>query len=519
MALNSATIKSIQDIMRKDAGVDGDAQRLGQLTWLFFLKIFDDREQEWEITVKKYRSPIPEELRWRNWAADTEGLTGDGLLDFINNKLFPSLKGLSPEASPRHRVIHDVFEDAYQYMKNGTLVRQVINKINESLDFNRSEDRHIFGDLYEQILKDLQSAGNAGEYYTPRAVTQFMVDMINPQLGETVLDPACGTGGFLTCAIDHLRKQVKTPDEEELLQRSVLGIEKKPLPHLLCVTNMLLHGIDVPTNVRHDNTLARPLASYGPKDRVDCIITNPPFGGMEEDGIETNFPQKFRTRETADLFLVLILTLLKDGGRGAIVLPDGTLFGEGVKTTIKEKLLAECNLHTIVRLPNGVFSPYTGIKTNLLFFTKGSPTKEIWYYEHPYPPGAKSYNKTKPIRIEEFDLEKGWWFGEQPKKKGKAKKESGAKTTAARGLFEDGETPAESLFTNRVESPQAWRVSIEQIQANGYNLDIKNPHDSSEAHADPDELLADYQILMAELQKTRDRLKDELFQALEGSTR
>ncbi len=237
---------------------------------------------------------------------------------------------------------------------------------------------------------------------------------------------------------------------------------------------MLLHGIDVPTNVRHDNTLARPLASYGPKDRVHCIITNPPFGGMEEDGIETNFPQKFRTRETADLFLVLILTLLKDGGRGAIVLPDGTLFGEGVKTTIKEKLLAECNLHTIVRLPNGVFSPYTGIKTNLLFFTKGSPTKEIWYYEHPYPPGAKSYSKTKPIRIEEFDQEKAWWFGEQPKKKGKAKKESGAKATAARGLFEDGETPAESLLTNRVESPQAWRVSIEQIQANGYNLDIKN---------------------------------------------
>ena len=321
MALNSATIKSIQDIMRKDAGVDGDAQRLGQLTWLLFLKIFDDREQEWEITVKKYRSPIPEELRWRNWAADTEGLTGDGLLDFIN-------------------------------------------KINESLDFNRSEDRHIFGDVYEQILKDLQSAGNAGEYYTPRAVTQFMVDMINPQLGETVLDPACGTGGFLTCTIDNLRKQVKTPDDEELLQRSVQGIEKKPLPHLLCVTNMLLHGIDVPTNVRRDNTLARPLASYGPKDRVDCIITNPPFG-------------------------------------------------EGVKTTIKEKLLAECNLHTIVRLPNGVFSPYTGIKTNLLFFIKGSPTKEIWYYEHPYPPGAKSYNKTKPIRIEEFETEKAWWFGEE----------------------------------------------------------------------------------------------------------
>jgi len=316
------------------------------------------------------------------------------------------------------------------------------------------EDCHVFGDLYEQILKDLQSAGNAGEYYTPRAVTQFMVDMVNPQLGETVLDPACGTGGFLSCAIDHLRKQVKTPDDEELLQRSVQGIEKKPLPHLLCVTNMLLHGIDVPTNVRHDNTLAKPLASYGPKDRVDCIITNPPFGGMEEDGIETNFPQKFRTRETADLFLVLIMTVLKDGGRGAIVLPDGTLFGEGVKTTIKEKLLTECNLHTIVRLPNGVFAPYTGIKTNLLFFTKGSPTKEIWYYEHPYPPSAKSYNKTKPIRIDEFDVEKAWWFGGEgaapaKPKKGKAKKESGASATANRSLFQESDTPIESFLKSQ----------------------------------------------------------------------
>ena len=365
-------------------------------------------------------------------------------------------------------------------MKNGTLLRQVINRLNESLDFNRLEDRHVFGDLYEQILKDLQSAGNAGEYYTPRAVTQFMVDMVNPQLGEKVLDPACGTGGFLTCAIKHLRKQVKTPDDEELLQRSVLGIEKKPLPHLLCVTNMLLHGIDVPTNIRHDNTLSKPLASYVPRDRVDAIITNPPFGGMEEDGIETNFPQKFRTRETADLFLVLILTLLKDGGRGAIVLPDGTLFGEGVKTTIKEKLLTECNLHTIVRLPNGVFSPYTGIKTNLLFFTKGEPTKEIWFYEHPYPPGAKSYNKTKPIRIEEFDLEKKWW-------------------------------------QKRKETEQAWKVPFEQVQAAGYNLDIKNPHDTSVAHTDPDELLADYQLLMTDLQQTRDRLKDELFAALQGT--
>lgn len=478
--LNSATIKSIQDMMRKDVGVDGDAQRIGQLTWMLFLKIYDDREQEWELSEKKYRSPIPEKLRWRNWAADPEGLTGDDLLEFVNNELFRTLKNLSSD-SPRHKVIHDVFEDAYQYMKSGTLLRQVLNKLNESLDFNRSEDRHVFGDLYEQILKDLQSAGNAGEYYTPRAVTQFMVDMVNPKLGETVLDPACGTGGFLTCTIEHLRKQAKTADDEDLLQRSVQGVEKKPLPHLLCVTNMLLHGIDTPTNIRHDNTLARPLRDYGPKDRVDCIITNPPFGGMEEDGIEQNFPSSFRTRETADLFLVLIMNLLKPGGRAAIVLPDGTLFGEGVKTKIKEELLAECRLHTIVRLPNGVFSPYTGIKTNLLFFTKGEPTKEIWFYEHPYPAGAKSYNKTKPIRIEEFDTEKKWW-------------------------------------KKRKESEQAWKVPVEQIQSSGYNLDIKNPHDSGDSHADPDELLVEYQQLMTDLQQTRDRLKDELFRALGGST-
>ncbi len=487
--LNSATIKSIQDIMRKDAAVDGDAQRLGQLTWLFFLKIFDDREQEWEITVKRYKSPIPEELRWRNWAANTEGLTGDGLLNFVNNKLFATLKSLSPDTSPRHRVIHDVFEDAYQYMKNGTLLRQVINKINESLDFNRSEDRHVFSDLYEQILKDLQGAGNAGEYYTPRAVTQFMVDMVNPLLGERVLDPACGTGGFLTCSIEHMRNQVKTPDDEGLLQKSVLGVEKKPLPHLLCVTNMLLHGIDVPTNIRHDNTLAKPLASYGPKDRVDCVITNPPFGGMEEDGIENNFPAKFRTRETADLFLVLIMSLLKDGGRGAIVLPDGTLFGEGIKTTIKEKLLTECNLHTIVRLPNGVFAPYTGIKTNLLFFTKGEPTKEVWYYEHPYPAGVKSYNKTKPIRIEEFEAEKKWWT--KLDKKG--------------------------AFSKRKENELAWRVSIEQIQASNYNLDIKNPHNSDVGPGDVDVLLPEYEKLIAQVAATRDKLKAQLMESLLGS--
>jgi len=479
----STTIKTIQDIMRKDVGVDGDAQRIGQLVWMLFLKIFDDKESEWEMMEARYRSPIPERLRWRKWAADPEGMTGNELLEFCNNELFPQLKELSLGGNGRSRafVVRSVFEDAYQYMKSGTLLRQVINKLNEAIDFNDSQNRHLLGDMYEQILRDLQSAGNAGEYYTPRAVTQFMVEMVDPQLGDTVLDPACGTGGFLTCAIEHIRRNyVKTPEDEQTLQASVRGVEKKPLPHLLCTTNMLLHGLDIPSNVRHDNTLARPLRDYGPKDRVDVIVTNPPFGGMEEDGIESNFPKTFQTRETADLFLLLIMHVLKPGGRAAIVLPDGTLFGEGVKTRIKERLLDECNLHTVVRLPNGVFSPYTGIKTNLLFFTKGERTKQVWYYEHPYPAGVKSYNKTKPIRIEEFAAEKKWW-------------------------------------KRRKENEQAWKVPVDQIKAGGFNLDIKNPHDASDAHGDPEELMAGYRELLGDIQQTRDALKRELMAALGGS--
>ncbi|MTJ18639.1 MULTISPECIES: class I SAM-dependent DNA methyltransferase [unclassified Dolichospermum] len=476
----STTIKTIQDIMRKDAGVDGDAQRISQLVWMIFLKIFDDREEEYELLDDHYHSPIPEALRWRNWATDSEGMTGDTLLDFVDNVLFKTLKDANTyqDKNPRGFVIKAVFEDAYNYMKNGTLIRQVINKLNE-IDFNSSQDRHLFGDIYEQILRDLQSAGNAGEYYTPRAVTQFMVDMIDPKLGERILDPACGTGGFLTCALEHIKnKYVKTSDDSEKLHKLIRGVEKKPLPHLLCMTNMLLHGVEVPA-ISHDNTLSRPLRDYKPSDRVNVIITNPPFGGMEEDGIESGFPATFRTKETADLFLLLISHLLQDGGRGGIVLPDGTLFGEGVKTRIKEKLLEECNLHTIVRLPNGVFSPYTGIKTNLLFFTKGEATQEIWYYEHPYPPGYKSYSKTKPIRIEEFAPEKAWWH-------------------------------------NRIESEFAWKVPIQVIKDNGYNLDIKNPHTVDFEHRDVAEMLEEYASLLDDLGETRNSLKQELMTALGG---
>jgi type I restriction enzyme M protein len=482
----SNLVKTIQDIMRKDAGTYGDAQRLEQLGWMLFLKIFDDRETQLELLQDDYRSPLVAHLRWRNWATDAEGITGDALLDFINNTLLQKLKVLTG-GGRMHTLIRTVFEDANNYMKNGTLMRQVINKIND-IDFNASDDRHMFGDIYEKLLKDLQSAGNAGEFYTPRAVTQFIVEQVNPKLGETILDPACGTGGFLVCAIEHLRKQAKTEDDEHLIQDCFSGIEKKHLPHVLCMTNLMLHGIDVPSNVRHDNTLARPLRDWSPKERVDVIVTNPPFGGMEEDGIESNYPSEFRTRETADLFLVLIMKILKAGGRAGLVLPDGTLFGEGVKTRIKEALLTECNLHTIVRLPNGVFNPYTGIRTNLLFFTKGTPTKEVWYYEHPYPEGAKSYNKGKPIRIEEFEAERAWWGNEA-----------------------DG-------FKTRVENEQAWRVSIDQIKAGNFNLDLKNPHRPDEGLGDVDHLLPEYEKLLVQIASTRSKLKQELHRALTAST-
>jgi type I restriction enzyme M protein len=478
----SNLVKTIQDIMRKDAGTYGDAQRLEQLGWMLFLKIFDDREKEVELLRDHYKSPLPSHLRWSAWAANDEGMTGDGLLDFVNNTLLPKLKALTGGADKISALIRMTFEDANNYMKNGTLMRQVINKIN-GIDFNASEDRHLFGDIYEKLLKDLQAAGNAGEFYTPRAVTQFIVEQIDPNLNkrETILDPACGTGGFLTCVIEHLRKQAKTEDDERYIQECFAGIEKKHLPHVLCMTNLMLHGIDVPSNVRHDNTLARPLRDWSPRERVDVIVTNPPFGGMEEDGVESNFPSEFRTRETADLFLVLIMKLLKSGGRAGLVLPDGTLFGEGVKTRIKEALLTECNLHTIVRLPNGVFSPYTGIRTNLLFFTKGEPTTEVWYYEHPYPEGAKSYNKTKPIRIEEFAPERKWW-------------------------------------KHRVENEHAWRVPIESIKADNFKLDLKNPHQTDDGPGDVDHLLPEYEKLLAKIAETRAALKKELHHALIAAT-
>jgi type I restriction enzyme M protein len=482
----SGIIKSIQDIMRKDAGVDGDAQRIGQMVWMFFLKIYDDREAELEIVEDDYTSPLPTHLRWRSWAANKEGLTGEGLAEFVNLQLFPKLKTLVPppgDLGRKAQVVRDVFEDANNFMKNGTLIRQVINKINE-IDFNSREDRHTFGEIYEQILKDLQSAGNAGEFYTPRAVTKFIINRLNPKLDEIVFDPACGTGGFLSCAVEHKRKLVNSPSDEETLRRTIQGVEKKALPHMLCVTNMILNGIDTPSGIKHGNTLSKPYRDYGDRDRVHVIATNPPFGGMEEDGIENNFPSHLRTRETADLFMALIIKLLRAHGRAAVVLPDGFLFGEGTKSTLKQQLLEECNLHTLVRLPNGVFAPYTGIKTNILFFTKGVPTKDIWFYEHPYPDGVTSYNKTKPMQFDEFQTEQEWW-GEEA----------------------DG-------FKARKPTPQAWKVSAEEIAANGYNLDRKNPHQAATIDHDPEKLLIAYGETQDAIQSLRDKLKTILSEAL-----
>ena len=434
----SNIIKSLQNIMWKDPGVSGDAQRLEQLGWMITLKIIDDKEAELELLNDDYVSVIPSELQWRNWASDSEGITGDTMKDFIDSKLFPGLQNLDiSDGNKRAILIRDIFAGTNNYMKNGTIIRQVVNKLNE-IDFNASEDRHTFGDIYESLLRDLQSAGNYGEFYTPRAVTEIMTEIINPRLGEKVLDPACGTGGFLTSAIENIRKQdVHSVEDLKTLEETIRGQELKPLPFMLCVTNLILHDIEIP-NIINGDSLNREYTSIVEKDRVDVILANPPFGASVSDGVETNYPAQFRTTESADLFLLLMIRYLRDGGRAAIVLPDGSLTGDGVKQRIRQEFLEQCNVHTIVRLPNSVFQPYASVATNLLFFTKGEPTKEIFYWEHKLPEGQKSYSKTKPIQKKEFDSLKAWW-------------------------------------NNRSENEQAWKVGIDVLKNNGFNLDIKNP--------------------------------------------
>lgn len=460
--------------MRQDKGLNGDAQRIEQLGWMLFLKIFDDKDIEMELLQDEYTSPIPSELQWRNWAKDDEGITGDELLNFVDNELFPTLKALpSAATNKRALLIKEVFEGNNNYMKSGTLIRQVINKLDE-IDFNSSEDKHLFGEIYETILKELQSAGHSGEFYTPRAITQFITQMVDPKLGETVFDPACGTGGFLVNAIEHIRKnEVKSIEDRLTLQKSIKGIELKPLPHMLALTNLILHDIEIP-DIVYDDALSRELTSITQKDRVDCILANPPFGGNVSDGMETNFPSNYRTKESADLFLILMIQYLKNNGRAGIVLPDGSLTGDGVKARIREKLLTDCNLHTIVRLPNSVFQPYASVATNLLFFTKGTSTKEIWYYEHKLPEGQKAYSKTKPIKLSEFDILKEWW-------------------------------------KDREENEQAWKVDIKTIKDSGFNLDIKNPYKEEEEEIyTSSELLDMLHQSFEKSDKLVNKLKEEL---------
>lgn len=448
----SGIVKSARKIMRQDTGTGSDELRILQLGWMLFLKIFSDKDKELELLQDDYTSPIPAELHWDVWAGNDEGMTGDELLQFVDRKLFPTLSNLDlSTANKRTLLVHEVFDNNYNYMKSGIHLRQVINKLNE-IDFNNSKDKHVFGQIYESFLGELQSAGTLGEFYTPRAITELMTELTDPKAGEQVLDPACGTGGFLTAVIEHLKAKASSVAEREAIQHNVKGWEYKPLPYMLANTNLILHDINLP-NIRYGDSLERPLSEYKQSDRVDVIIANPPFGGVVSNNNESNFPQTYRTKESADLFLILMMHLLKDGGRAAIVLPDGSLTGDGVKQRIRQKLLEDCNLHTIIRLPNSVFQPYASVATNLLFFTKGEPTQNIWYWQHTLPEGQKSYSKTKQIQLSEFNNLKQWWH-------------------------------------QREENEQAWQVSIETIAANGYNLDIKNPHQTDE-----EEQLTSSQIL------------------------
>ncbi len=424
MALNNF-VKSIRNIMRNDAGINGDAQRIEQIAWMLFLKVYDEKENDWEFDDENYTSFIPENCRWRNWAKDNgdgEALTADKLLDFVNNTLFPTLKGLTvtPETPMRSAIVRTTFEDANQYMKDGVLLRQVINVIDQ-LDLGDYEESHAFGEIYESILKEMQSAGSAGEFYTPRALTDFMANIIDPKIGEKMADFACGTGGFITSWLKALEKKVKTVEDQEEYLKSIYGIEKKQFPYMLCVTNMLLHGIDSP-HVMHDNSLTKDVLNYTDEDKFDVILMNPPYGGNEKNDTKQHFPSDLRSSETADLFMVLIMYRLANGGRAAVILPDGFLFGtDNAKLAIKEKLLREFNLHTIIRLPGSIFAPYTSIATNIIFFNKekaegaeeGFCTKNTWFYRLDMPEGYKHFSKTKPMRAEHCQPIIDWWNNRQ----------------------------------------------------------------------------------------------------------
>lgn len=442
MASVDGVIKSARTIMRQDTGTASDELRILQLGWMIFLKVLCEKEQELELLDDSYVPSVPSQLSWTTWASDREGLTGQELIDFVDRTLFPDLASINSASNPgRAALVREVFSNSFNYMKSGIHLRQVINKLNE-IDFNRSKDKQVFGVIYEKFLAGLQSAGTLGEFYTPRGVTRFMAEMVDPALGQKVLDPACGTGGFLVEVVELLKEKSTSVKEREALSDDVVGWEYKPLPYLLANTNLILHDINLP-RIKSQDSLARPLVDYTEKDRVDVVLANPPFGGVVSNNNEKNFPSDLRSKESADLFLLIILRVLKVGGKAAIVLPDGSLSGDGVKARIRKKLLKECNVHTIIRLPNSVFKPYATVATNIVFLEKGEPTKHIWFYEHKCPPGLKSYSKTRPIQYEEFSAIRAWW-------------------------------------DERSISESAWMLSAEEIRRRSYDLDVKNPSARSE---------------------------------------
>lgn len=484
-------VKRLRDIMRNDAGINGDAQRIEQIAWMLFLKVYDAKEQDWEWDDEEYQSIIPEECRWQNWAQDDKSgtaMTGDKLLNFVNNKLFPTLKNLPVDASTpiKKAIVQTTFADANNYMKDGVLLRQVINVIDE-LDFSDYEESHAFGEIYETILKELQSAGSAGEFYTPRAVTDFMAQVIQPRIGETMADFACGTGGFIVSWLKELRKLVNTTEDEEAYSNSIYGIEKKQFPYMLCVTNLLLHGLDVP-QVYHSNTLLHDVLDYTESDKVDVILMNPPYGGSEKADVKNHFPTDLASSETADLFMSVIMYRLKQGGRAAVILPDGFLFGtDNAKVNIKKKLLREFNLHTIIRLPGSVFSPYTSITTNILFFDNTHPTEETWFYRLDMPEGYKHFSKTKPMKLEHFQPVLDWWNDRQE-------------------INEDGFDKAKKFTAQQL---------TEEL---GYNLDqCGYPHEEEEILA-PMDLIQRYEEQRASLNAEIDRVLDEITSLLGGKT-
>ena len=485
----SGFVKRIRDIMRNDSGINGDAQRIEQIAWMLFLKVYDAKEQDWEMDEDNYVSIIPEDCRWCNWAHDEsgKGLTGDALLNFINNTLFPKMKNIevTPETPIKKSIVRTTFEDANNYMKDGVLLRQVVNVIDE-LDLADTEESHAFGAIYESILKELQSAGSSGEFYTPRAVTDFMAQTVDPKIGESIADFACGTGGFLTSALSVLESKKKTADDVNKINNAIYGIEKKQFPYMLCITNMLLHDLDVP-KIYHDNSLTRDLLDYTDDDKFDVILMNPPYGGSEKTEVKNHFPADLASSETADLFMAVIMYRLKKNGRAAVILPDGFLFGtDNAKVNLKKKLLNEFNLHTVIRMPGSVFSPYTSITTNILFFDNTHPTEETWFYRLDMPEGYKHFSKTKPMKVEHFAPVAEWWNDRKE-------------------LTVDGFDKAKKF------------TAAELAEELGYNFDqCGYPHEEEEI-LDPLDLIQRYEEQRASLNAEIDRVLAEITAKLGGN--